>query len=315
MTGEHFHPDYDSRLAALEAAVFPDPTPDPDPVPEPEPTPDPEPTPEPGLLRFRPPELFDPTIVQVSATNRGLKLDPARDYVIVMPDVPLDVRGGLSITGGRNVVLIGGEISFSADYSYVDANGNKVSIGKTNRGLQIQKSTGIVHVEGLKIGGTPVGEGINISAPDALEIHLCNVEIETTSGSRDTNHADLVQTWAGPRRLLVDGFVGRACYQGFFLLPTQWAAVPGLEPYEFHNAYLDGTDAGYLFYLDDSTNGPVPAPYVSNVWCTPNPTKPSRDQFLWPQGSSIWDNVGEGEPPTPIVTGAGLGYTTPGYQG
>jgi hypothetical protein len=304
--GAHSHEDYEVRLAALEAVVFaePVPTPDPDPVPVPDPSPGARP-----LLRYAPPPLTDPTTVQVSATNRGLRLDSTRDYIVEMPSVPLDVKGGLSIAGGRNVVLLGGEISFSQDYSPPDG-----SIGKTNRGLNLQGIQGVCHVEGLKIGGHPVAEGVNISCPDAEAIQFCNVQIETTIGSKLTNHADLIQTWAGPQRLLIDGLVGKTVYQGLFLLPTQHAAVPGLAPYEFHRMALDGTVAGYLLYLDGSTNGPVPAPIVSDVWCIPNPSKPSRDQFLWPKDTAIWDDVVAGAPPTPIVTGAGLGYTTPGYQ-
>jgi hypothetical protein len=261
-------------------------------------------------LLYAPPDLVDPVTINVSNTNRGLVLDGDTDYIINMPETPLDTSGGLSINGGRNVVLIGGEINFSEDYSTASN-----SVGKSNRGLYLRGTRGTLHIEGLLVGGV-VGEGIDLSMSYGGTVQLCNVAIDTTSGALTSNHADLIQTWCGPERLLIDGFTGSTVYQGFFLLPTQFAAEAPLQfgTWEFNRVNLSGTTAaGYLYWLADSNFGSAPPVTVSNCWGDPNPTKTSRIQWLWPQNDPKWDGVQQGTPPGgDFVTTAGLGYVSPG---
>jgi hypothetical protein len=59
-------------------------------------------------LSWAPPTLTEPVTIEVSDSKANLKLDQTKDYIIKMPAKPL--QGGLGIWGGRNVVLIGGEI-------------------------------------------------------------------------------------------------------------------------------------------------------------------------------------------------------------
>ena len=76
---------------------------------------------EDDLLTWAPPNLENPQTIDIAQIIREratwkspahLKLDLDKDYIIKMPDEPLTVSGGLGISGGRNVVLIGGEIRF-----------------------------------------------------------------------------------------------------------------------------------------------------------------------------------------------------------
>jgi hypothetical protein len=69
-----------------------------------------KPLPKREPLSWAPPELTDPVTINISETNRTPRLDVTKDYIIKMPDKPLKVPGGLVLSGGRNVVLIGGAI-------------------------------------------------------------------------------------------------------------------------------------------------------------------------------------------------------------
>jgi hypothetical protein len=265
-----------------------------------------------GKLAFAPPALDAPTTIEVSAANRALKLAPDRDYIIDMPDGPLVAAGGLSISGGRNVVLIGGHIHHDRWWSDEP--------GKSNRGLMLQGQTGTIHIEGLLVSGN-IGEGINLSQTQGAIVQLQNIRIESATGTQSSNHADLIQTWAGPRRLLIDRFTGYTSYQGFFLLPNQWYSGPAPERFELRNVNLvgDPAGAGYLFWVDSNrTRFPV---VTHNLWAQSSASKAGdRNQFLWPQpktGDGTWNLVQEGRPAGgDIVTraSAGANYRSPGYS-
>jgi hypothetical protein len=60
-------------------------------------------------LTWAPPALVRPRTIVVNNGNANLRLDPRRDYIIKLSARPLAVAGGLSISGGHNVVLKGGQ--------------------------------------------------------------------------------------------------------------------------------------------------------------------------------------------------------------
>src|SRR5215218_7059113 len=62
----------------------------------------------PPPLRWAPPALDNPTVVQLSPTNRAPVLNPSKDYIVKLHATPLSVESGVVITGGRNVVMICG---------------------------------------------------------------------------------------------------------------------------------------------------------------------------------------------------------------
>src|SRR4051812_23666132 len=84
-----------------------------------------------GRVSWRPPALHHAQTVTVTPDHRALTLDPGRDYVVQMPHSP--VRGGVSIAGGHNVVLIGGEID-------IPPQGRRASID-SRRGLLLKAQT------------------------------------------------------------------------------------------------------------------------------------------------------------------------------
>lgn len=272
---------------------------------EPSPEPSPADVVVPEQLTWAPPELEDPETIELSGENRTPELDPDRDYILQMPDEPIDVVGGITVSGGRNVVLVGGEIRITEE-----GEGNRV------RGLFLQGQTGTVHVEGLLLAGDELGEGINLNQREGAVVQLQNIRVETVRGEREGHHADVIQSWAGPSELRVDRLSGRTTYQGFFLLPMQFGDQDEPEEFDLRNIDLVGEDsAGYLLWRDD-LDWPV---NVHNVWVRPSDEDDDREDFLWARGDDnrdTWDDVRVGVPPGgPFVPEgvAGVDYESPGY--
>ncbi len=263
-----------------------------------------------ALLTWAPPALTAPTTVTVSESNRDLKLDPNKDYIIKMPATPLKVMGGLIIGGGRNVVLIGGEIEAP--------DGERK--GLSHRAVYLRGQTGTMHVEGLLIRGDKLEEGFNIDQREGAILQLQNIRIEQVHGSFSGHHADLLQTWAGPAELRIDRLTGTTGYQGFFLLPNQHFKGDVPKVFDFRRINIIGTDtSAYMLWGPSNSTYPV---NIQDVWVRPNPrTKKvtERDAFLWPKpstGDKTWQAVQAGTPPGGdfVPAGvAGLNYVSPGY--
>jgi hypothetical protein len=258
-------------------------------------------------LTWAPPELSDPETVQITEDEHDLQLDPDTDYVVELPDEPLDVVNGVRINGGRNVVLIGGEIRISKP-------GDEARL---IRGLYLRKQTGTIHVEGLLITGPELGEGINLDQREGATVQLQNIRVETVHGEREGHHADVLQTWAGPSVLRIDRLTGYTTYQGFFLLPLQNGDQDEPEVFDLRNVNIVGQeDAGYLLWRDGE-DWPLA---VDNVWVTPAGDRDEDDRPLWDdgaEGAATWDDVQVGEPPRGdfVPEGSvGVGYESPGYQ-
>jgi hypothetical protein len=264
---------------------------------------------QPDELTWAPPELDDPETVQVTEDDHGLKLDPEKDYIVEMPDEPLDVPGGVVIVGGHDVVLIGGEIRISEP-------GDRY---QEIRGLYLKNQTGTVHIEGLHISGEALGEGINLDEREGATVQLQNILVDTVHGEREGHHADIIQTWAGPSVLRVDRLTGYTTYQGFFLLAKQFIDD---DPEGFdlrHVNIVGGPDAAYMLWRDGD-DWPID---VQDVWIAPDKSDDRADdkdasKLTWAKGDGddTWDDVQVGLPPDgDFVTAdqAGVGYVSPGY--
>ena len=156
-----------------------------------------EAAPEP--LKWAPPNTSGYTPIEITSSE-NLSLDPDTDYVVTK----LQTTGGFQIFGGRNIVIIGGEIA--------------------DGGLNIRKTTWnrpmtngrIVHIEGVLFSGTDVvADGIGGDAPEAI-IQIENCRIEGRKGIKSGLHADVLQFWGGVKELRVDGLSGFSNYQGIF---------------------------------------------------------------------------------------------------
>ncbi len=259
--------------------------------------------PVPAQLTWAPPVLKDPQTIQLTADDPSPELKDGQDYLLELPDEPLVVKGGVTISGGRNIVLIGGEIQPQGS-------------GRDGRAILLQGQTGTVHIEGVLLAGARLAEGINLDERDGAVVQLQNIRVETVRGEQDGHHADVIQSWAGPESLRIDRLSGSTTYQGMFLLPTQFGGQDPPREFDLRNVDLVGTDgSGYLLWRDDA-DWPI---YLTNVWVTPPDTGVERNKVLWARGDQnrdTWDGVQIGLPPGgPFVPDgvAGVGYESPGY--
>jgi hypothetical protein len=265
------------------------------------PTP-PAPPPRPKLY-WAPPQLTNPITLTVPAAGGSVSLDPTRDYVLRVGHV--EHKGGLVISGGHNVVLIGGEITIPYAGAYAQKGGGD------RRGLGIFGSTGTVHIEGLLIDGPDVSEGIQIVAPKAT-VQLENVRIVGIHARDEKtftdNHPDLVQPYGGVRSLRIDRLTGSSDYQGLFLVSD----LGPVRSVALRNVDITGSPtARFLLWVDG------PQVTYNNVWIRPAPGR-SLAYTIWPVGSQPIRLVGTGTPPTGefVPAGAaGQGYLSPGYGG
>ena len=247
-------------------------------------------------LRWPAPRLTEPEVIEVGARGGDLRLDDRRDYRVVLR-APVRAVGGLTITGGRNVVLRGGHITVPPAGAGATA--------ADRRGLLIAGQTGTVHVEGLLIdnAGGDLSEGIHIAAPRAVvqlqNVRVAGVHARDQKGFTD-NHPDVIQTWGGVRDLRVNRFTGTTDYQGLFLRgdrgPVGRVTLSKVNVVGFPTA-------GYLYWK--RCDAPYPARCsgpdfpleVDDVWAQPSPRRPLRLSLKPEAPDPAWEDVEEGIPP------------------
>jgi hypothetical protein len=260
--------------------------------------------PNPNGLQWAPPTLSSPKTIQISATNHNLKLDDKTDYRLVLPNKPITLTGGLIVNGGHNVVLVGGTIVVPMI--------QQPPPSTDRRGIFLKDQTGVVHLEGLRLSG-PLSDGIDLEESAGATVQIENVQIDKVDGTYETNHADVIQSWAGPTRLRIDGLRGSSDYQGLFLLPNQhWVDGPEPESFDIRRSVI--TMVGASAYA---------------LWTPPNPTwlhadgltvidaTTERGRVLWPPSSHPTVHLatpGSAEAKVALPVGVpGVGYRTPGY--
>lgn len=167
-------------------------------------------------LAWAPPVLTSPvTLVVPSTAPVALSLDSSKDYILELGH--LSGPGGLSVTGGHNVVIIGGQITASTD-----------TVERDGWAMRFYNQTGTVHIEGVLIDNS--NDGITIEAPGAI-VQIENVRVSNNHALQDNfsyAHPDLIQTWSGPSKMRIDRFTGYSDYQGFTWMNAGSAyAYPG----------------------------------------------------------------------------------------
>lgn len=231
-------------------------------------------------------------------------LSDTTDYVIDLPTTgPVYMPKGLEITGGRNVLVLGGT---------VDVRDGVTDIRRAAK-LQAQKQT--IRVEGVRFGSSTAGtltEGINLDQRFGASAQLKSLRIDEAEGTYETNHADIIQTWAGPDVLTVDDFYGETGYQGMFMLPIQqWSGgvLPSL--WTMRDVSLYGLDtSGYMLWRSDA----FPWTLESFVIRPGRHDLTDRDSYLWDSAdTTAFDAVQVVEFAVDLparATTAGPGYTT-----
>jgi hypothetical protein len=225
------------------------------------------------------PTMDDPTTVVLTAANSQLHLNDSTDYQIVLTPGADEIPGGATIFGGHNIVIDGGDID----------------VPNAARGLELTGQTGTAWIHDLHISGPSLTEGIDLSEPLATVV-MRDILIDTVHGSQTTNHADLVQTWNGPHRLLIDGLVGTTTYQGMFLLPNQFTPTAP-APSQIDLRHIEITDDG-AYALWRAPGNPFPL-NIEDVFVQPNPLSSWIGFWEWPKpdtGDTSWVGVGDGLP-------------------
>lgn len=274
----------------------------------------------PKTLSWAPPALVNPIVWTPTASNRLLKAGVDQDVRIVMPSTPIDWNGGIEISGGRNVVLIGGAFNFSKDYAFQPPINRDEGI--SNRmifitGNSAQTKPRTVHIEGVRGYGENIYEGINIDSKSepGLTVQLQNIRIDHIKwvkfgGTGSHYGGDALQPWNGPTNLRVDRFtVARADYQAFFLQSGSNGTSPkGPRDFRYVNFRGVGTNNdGHTYLLTgDSTY----TKSVKEFWIQPSSAQGSKPYIAdyWKPLVTIGD-PGDFVP----ATAAGIGYVSPGY--
>lgn len=232
-----------------------------------------------------PPALEDPETVTLDSTDTHARLERGKDYVVELAE-PISAVGGVIISGGRNVVLVGGHITIpwaGPDASAAD-----------RRGLFVRWQSGTVHVEGLLIDneGGDLSEGIQINAPNA-RVQLVNIRVDGVH-ARDPvgfsdNHPDVVQPWGGARELWISGLTGVSGYQGIFLKADQ----NELGRVVLHRVNLVGDeDSRYLLWATADVEVEM-----SEVWVRPAPGRRFTITVRPEPPDPTWAPVRQGRPP------------------
>ena len=146
-----------------------------------------------ATLYWPSPTLSNPTTIEVTNDNTRLNLEPGKDYMIQMPPTPVTSEGGVWLVGGRNIVMVGGEIFNDTPI----ADGAETDLAY---GLYLKDQTGTVHLEGLSIHGRGIGQAVVLSEPNGATVQLQHSRLETLHPVGYV-HTDGIQSWSGPLRL------------------------------------------------------------------------------------------------------------------
>lgn len=239
------------------------------------------PPPPPGVLRYRPPGWNggDPTDARSfpgyevrTITGPGpLNLDNAKDYYLEMGSVAWSSvasgRSYIGINGGRNVVLVGGEVNFNRTNATDDMTAFLLDGGDPN---------GQVYFEGLDLDGS---NGITVRTKRKLVLQNSRVEVWAYNYQHSNIHPDIVQVWGAAtshvpcKGIYMHKATGLTSYTGLVNLVEISPSVAGgqTDPLEWvcdevnirPRVRPDGTkDAGAYAYHCSGPTGQTDGPYT-----------------------------------------------------
>ncbi len=306
-------------------------------------------------LMWAPPALNNPVTVNVTNSNRDLYLDDNTDYIVKFPSTPITAPGGVALRGGRNVVVIGGEIYNNTETLPGGNIGNAY-------GLLTENQTGTIHVEGLWIHGKGIGQGLLLSHWNGAVVQVQNTRIETLNRVATNGiHTDGFQSWAGPKQLKMYNVTIKTQGVGIQTQPADLNSDPNQPFVRWHYENMDITQLDQNNNFQESDGNPHHAyalwknqlesnhvggvtwpEYHKNMWLStkesdatgkaewytawgwwPGGGYPNGWSYWNPGGNDKgWDITGEviklGKPPAGdfVPEGkAGTSYVSPGYVG
>ncbi|ABS05139.1 hypothetical protein [Kineococcus radiotolerans] len=203
------------------------------------------------------PILVDPLVWKPSAATKTFTAPADRDVLVNWPDRPLDVAGGFTLIGGRNVISTGGTVNFSKEYHVTG------EAAKDNRCLYIAgnakaQAARTIVLDGFHCAGSNVYEGINFDAraeSSTITLKMRNILIDgvkahlgASVGSHDGG--DAFQAWNGPLNLEINRFTANNLdYQGFFLQPYAHGNATAMGKWTLSNVTLNGSRSGHAYLL------------------------------------------------------------------
>lgn len=259
----------------------------------------------------------------IPATGGEQHLDPAVDYRILAPS---KITGPVRLRGGRNVVWVGGHVELSGLNAPAEADSAGVSV--ENHPTLAPVAGRIVHVEGLRLDGLSLTQGVRWNAPSTI-IQLANLHVarvtfkncdhrDGTSGL-PINHPDVLQGYGPAQEVRVDGLTGSSMYQGIFLNQTTVTTFPvklrrvNLKAVEVAGVEQDGATgfsyAGHrmLTKIDEQT-GPLHLD-SGTVWVQHHPNAGWTDSGGFKKVRSLTTPPGY----SPSVTRAGWNASAEGW--
>jgi hypothetical protein len=268
-------------------------------------------------LTWAPPALSNPVTIDVPNSNGRLVLDTSRDYIVNVDH--LTACGGLWLEGGRNIVVVGGQITIPGP----------CASAYDRTAVKVRANAGTVHLEGILIDGSYTHDAI-VTASPSTTLQVENVRVEKLT-ALDSNHPDCLQTQGGLGRLRIDRFTCSTPLQGIFLKIEGGNTV---GPADIRRTNFKG--AFHAFWQETTTVGPIT---LSDVWIGNSqrtfgldvwPQKDAYGQsdpnrravvssdgsYLWFTNSNIAGRIEKGLPPSGDfvpASAAGASYVSPGY--
>jgi hypothetical protein len=227
------------------------------------------------------PNLAHAQTITITASNHNLKLSQSQNFILRCPKGPVTLPSKLVVWGGHNVELQNCNLHVT-DPDWVG---------------YLQDQTGTLWIHNVHFGGAHLTGGLQLQEPGATVV-MRDVLFDKVYGSLHTNHAELIQTWCGPKRLLIDGLTGTTTYQGLFLLPNQWCSTR-LSQFDLRHVDINDRDGAVALWIGDVNGGTSALPLsVSDVYVTPPVNRSWRGWWLEPQPPhQEWSSALAGSPP------------------
>ena len=220
-----------------------------------------------ATLYWPSPTLSHPTTIEVTNDNTHLFLDPEKDYVIKMPSTPVTAAGGVVIVGGRNIVMVGGEIF--DDTPIADPVESYLAYG-----LFLRDQTGTVHLEGLWIHGRGIGQAVVLSETKGATVQLQHSLLETLHPVGYV-HTDGIQSWSGPLRLRLFDVTIVTAGVGLQTQPHQFGPQP-IDTWEYRRVNIRQTTAAAYALWKDPGDGDWWREIHESMWVR------NRGNLAWP---------------------------------
>lgn len=197
------------------------------------------------------PTLSNPVDITITSSNYTTfgHLSQSQDYYFSCGGQTVAIPSKFHIWGGHNVVIE------DCDFD----------ITGSDWAGYFQNTTGTLWMHDVHFGGSQLTGGFQMQEPGTTTVVLRDVVFDTVHGSQNTNHAECIQTWSGPQRLLVDGLECPTTYQGLFLLPNQQDSTTTETTWDLRNVEVDGVGA-YDLWVGNTNPSTIPTWNVQGVY-------------------------------------------------